>query len=218
MDNRTSAEVWEERYAPSRVWSGQPNHSLVAQTQDLPPGTALELGSGEGADAIWLAEQGWEVTAVDVSATALARAAEHAAERGVSPTWVEADVAHWHPQGTYDLVTAFFLHSPVDFPRAEIFARAAGAVAPGGVLLIVGHADFPPWSRHHEEHHASGEHRPGEHNHPQFATVEETISEAGLGEGWEILLAGNLPREVTAPDGSEAIIHDSVVKARRLAD
>lgn len=215
MDERTSAEVWEERYSSAQVWSGEPNHALVTQTQDLTPGTALELGSGEGADAIWLAEQGWRVTAVDVSATALARAAEHAEQRGVAPTWVEADVATWEPPDTYDLVTAFFLHSPVNFPRPQILRRAAGAVAPGGVLLIVGHADIPPWSRHYEEHHASGGHRPGEHNHPHFGSVQETITEAGLAGGWEILVAENLPRTVHAPDGSEAIIHDAVVKARR---
>lgn len=215
MDERTSAHVWEERYAPARVWSGEPNHTLVTQTQDLPPGTALDLGCGEGADAIWLAQRGWKVTGVDVSATALARAAEHAALGGVAPTWIEADLAHWRAETTYDLVAAFFLHSPVAFPRAEIFTRAAAAVTTGGVLLIVGHADFPPWSRFHEEPGAPA--RPGEHGRPNFATVEETIREAGLTDDWQILVADEQPRTVTSPDGIEAVINDTVVKARRLA-
>lgn len=204
-DEPTSAQVWEERYSEAPVWSGKPNHSLVQHTADLTPGRTLDLGCGEGADAIWLAERGWEVTGVDVSATALARAAEHATEKGVHVTWQERDLAAWAPEAVFDLVTSFFLHSPVNFPRAQILQNAAGAVAPGGVLLLVGHADFPPWSSHHDE----------DHDHPTFPTVAETIAEAGLDAGWEILVAGDLPRDVTGPEGQTATIHDAVVKARR---
>ena len=207
-ENLTSAQVWEERYAQERVWSGRPNHALVTYAGDLAPATALELGCGEGADAIWLAERGWRVTGVDVSPTALARAADHARERGVTVTWVEVDLAEWHTTEIYDLVTAFFLHSPVNFPRAQILSRAAQAVAPGGVLLIVGHANFPPWSRHHHD-------EADPHSRPTFPTIDETIQEAGIDHGWEILAAETAPREVTGPDGQSATIHDTVVKARR---
>jgi len=206
-DDRTSAQVWEERYSGERVWSGEPNHSLVQHTTDLAPGRALDLGCGEGADAIWLAQRGWEVTGVDVSATALARAAEHAAEEGVRVTWQERDLASWTPERAFDLVTSFFLHSPVNFPRAQILRSAAGAVAPGGVILIVGHADFPPWSSHRRQDQ--------EHDHPRFPTVAETVAEAGLHDAWEILVAAETPRAVTGPEGQTATIHDTVVKARR---
>jgi len=208
-EEQTSAEVWEARYGEAQVWSGKPNAALVDHAGDLPAGRALDLGCGEGADAIWLAEQGWDVTGVDVSATALGRARAHAQERGVQVRWIETDLAEWQANGEYDLLTSFFLHSPVNFPRAQILQAAASAVAPGGVLLVVGHADFPPWSSHHEE---------ADHDHPTFPTVSETITEAGLATGWELVVTAELPRGVTGPDGHEATIHDTVVKARRLAD
>lgn len=209
-DEETSAAVWEARYGEAPVWSGRPNAALVQHAGGLRAGRALDLGCGEGADAIWLAERGWEVTGVDVSATALARARAHAQERGVHVRWVETDLAEWQADAQYDLVTAFFLHSPVNFPRAQILHAAASAVSPGGVLLIVGHADFPPWSRHH--------HEDAEHEHPTFPTISETIAEAGLTRGWELAVAAELPRLVTGPEGQEATIHDTVVKARRLAE
>ena len=82
--NHFTQEFWDERYrSAGRLWSGQPNPQLVAQIAGLPPGDALDAGSGEGADAIWLASRGWAVTAVDVSAVALDRAAAHAAAEGV---------------------------------------------------------------------------------------------------------------------------------------
>ncbi|MGD8166040.1 class I SAM-dependent methyltransferase [Herbiconiux sp. P16] len=143
---------WEGRYRErEQIWSGRPNRALVDVVEALTvmPGRALDLGSGEGADSIWLAEQGWRVTGVDISATALSRAGEHASDREVADriTWVQADLASWIPPTGFDLVSACFLHSPVAFPREEVLRRAAGAVAPGGHLLVVGHAGFPPWSR-----------------------------------------------------------------------
>src|SRR5690625_243597 len=110
-DNATgqsSADVWEERYSDAPVWSGNPNAALVANAADLTPGRALDLGCGEGAAAIWLAQQGWQVTAIDVSATALARACAHASARRAEVEWVQADLAAWEPSESYDLVTSFF--------------------------------------------------------------------------------------------------------------
>ena len=136
--------AWEERYrARPAVWSGRPNPQLVAEAAELAPGRALDVGSGEGADAIWLAERGWQVTAVDISTTALERAAEHAEQPArTSPTassWTHADLRDKPPaEGAYDLVSAQFMHLPPD-ARRELFARLAAAVAPGGTLLIVGH-------------------------------------------------------------------------------
>lgn len=141
---------WQERYAGASVWSGQANPVLVQAATALTAGRALDLGCGDGSDALWLAERGWAVTTVDISATALARVAARAtaaAEAGMSGR-VRAerhDLAATFPAGAFDLVSAHYLLSPVDFERAPVFAAAAAAVAPGGTLLIVDHAELPPW-------------------------------------------------------------------------
>src|SRR3712207_6794823 len=134
---------WEGHYRRrERVWSGRPNPVLVAVVGGLRPGTALDLGCGEGGDAIWLARHGWRVTAVDVSATALDRAAADAAIAGVADNidFLRHDLSLTFPPGAFDLVSAQYLHSPVEFRRASVLQKAAGAVTPGGLLLIVDHA------------------------------------------------------------------------------
>src|SRR2546430_12503786 len=118
MSSLFTQEFWDERYRSSdRVWSGEPNPRLVERVSDLTPGTALDVGSGEGADAIWLAARGWQVTAIDVSTVALDRAAERAAEAGAEVanriTWQQADVLTWDPAPLqFDLVSAQFMHLP----------------------------------------------------------------------------------------------------------
>ena len=110
----SAARMWDEKYSSrSRMWSGEPNPQLVAEVADLPAGEALDLGCGEGADAMWLAARGWSVTGLDVSAVALERAAAHARERGQDAAieWVQQDLATWVPDRLFDLVTAQFLHS-----------------------------------------------------------------------------------------------------------
>jgi 2-polyprenyl-3-methyl-5-hydroxy-6-metoxy-1,4-benzoquinol methylase len=163
---------WESFYAEGRSrWSGRPNTTLVAEASALPPGRALDIGCGQGADAIWLASQGWTVTAVDVSATALAVAAAHAREAGVADalTWERTDVARSLPAGPFDLVATSYLHSPVEIPRGRILQAAAGAVAPGGTLLVIGHAPSP------------------EHQHADLPTLEEVRADlAPVTVGWEV--------------------------------
>lgn len=138
-----SRRWWEEFYRDGRArWSGRANGTLVAEVSGLEPGTALDLGCGQGGDAIWLAQQGWRVTGADISATALETAARHADEAGVADgaiAWERHDLAVSQPEGSFDLVCATFLHSPIELPRAEILRAAAGAVAPGGTLLVIGH-------------------------------------------------------------------------------
>ncbi|MBA2954653.1 methyltransferase domain-containing protein [Nocardioides sp. MAH-18] len=133
---------WDERYGgEGRTWSGRPNAVLVAEASDLPVGRAVDLGCGEGGDAIWLAERGWEVTGIDFSEAGLRKAAEHAAQRGVADriTWVQADLRTWTPDGEqWDLVTSCFLHL-LDHGMVEATRRMADAVAPGGTLLVAGH-------------------------------------------------------------------------------
>jgi SAM-dependent methyltransferase len=202
-------EWFEERYrsAPA-LWSGQPNPQLVAEIAELPPGRALDAGSGEGADAIWLAERGWRVTAVDFSTTALARAAEHAAARGEEVAtridWRHADLTVWSPpEAAFDLVSAQYMHLPPE-PRATLFARLAAAVAPGGTLLIVGH-DFSDV--------AAGAHRPPMPE--MFFTAEELAASLPPGE-WEVVVTEARPRPAKVHEGQEITVHDAVLLARRV--
>ncbi|MFA1547111.1 MFS transporter [Actinomadura chokoriensis] len=207
-DSMSNEEFWEARYAEhDHVWSGDPNTILVQEISGLGPGTALDLGCGEGADAIWLARQGWRVTATDISRTALDRAARHAADAGVADRvdWQRHDLATSFPEGAYDLVTALFLHSPAEgMPREAILRSAAGAVAPGGTLFIAGHAGPPPWD-------------PDAHPHVHLPTADEVLKSLGLPEGeWEVLLSGEHERVQTAPDGRTMTRTDNALKMRRL--
>lgn len=134
-------DAWDAAYAaaPGLVWTARPNRFVVEAVGDLPPGRALDLAAGEGRNAVWLAERGWRVVAVDFSAVALARGRELAGERGVQVSWVEADV-RGHPldPAAFDLVVVAYLHLPAaEF--AGVLHRAAGALAPGGTLVVVGH-------------------------------------------------------------------------------
>ncbi len=201
------SRFWDELYAErEQRWSGKPNQALVETVGALTPGRALDLGSGEGADAIWLAEQGWQVTGVDVSATAAQRARAHAASRGVSVDWQIHDLATWQPDATYDLVSAAFLHSPIEFPRTEVLRRAASAVAPGGHLFVLGHAEPPPWARDHEGHD-------GPHG---LLGPDEEVATLAL-DGWESVVVELRERDATGPDGQHGHLRDSVVLLRRPA-
>ncbi|GAB2571495.1 hypothetical protein Aab01nite_04460 [Paractinoplanes abujensis] len=199
-------QAWDARYAGSdRIWSGRPNVVLVREVSDLPAGRALDLGCGEGGDAIWLAERGWQVTAVDISGVALQRAREHAAERGV-PTidFQRRDLTAEFPDGRYDLVSAQFLHHWGAFDREGILRRAAAAVAPGGVLLIEGHMDTGPV------------HRPEHDDMPPLPGPDEVVKSLALGDEWEVLLAEEHPREHVI-DGVAHHRTDNTVKLRRTA-
>ena len=132
--------IWNERYgAAERVWSSGPNEHVAQIVGPMAPGTVLDLGAGEGRHAIWLAESGWTATAVDFAQVGLDRGRREAEQRGLADrvTWVTADVTTWTPEeGTqYDLVLVAYLHLPQD-----VFGRAATWVAPGGHLVVVGHA------------------------------------------------------------------------------
>lgn len=200
------ATFWEDRYrGRGQTWSGRANAALVQEVSGLRPGRALDLGCGEGGDAIWLASGGWSVTAVDISPSALALGAANAAAAGVAARiqWVVADLATWAPTDSYDLVSAQFLHSPVELPRDEILRRGASAVAPGGLLLVVGHARFPPWSSHQPE--------PGE-----LPTPDDVLASLALPpDGWVVVTKALVDREATGPDGAQATLVDSVVALRR---
>jgi len=131
---------WDERHAAREpIESFEPDPTLVNEIGSLRPGRALDLGAGDGRNAIWLASRGWHVTAVDFSQVALDRGRALATARGVRVEWQLADLLEWSPDaGLFDLATLFFIHLPPD-ERRGVYARAAAAVAPGGTLLIVGH-------------------------------------------------------------------------------
>ncbi|MEE1927147.1 bifunctional NAD(P)/FAD-dependent oxidoreductase/class I SAM-dependent methyltransferase [Streptomyces sp. TRM 70351] len=206
---RTAEEFWDARYGESeRIWSGEPNAALVRESAGLAPGTALDLGCGEGADAVWLARQGWRVTAVDVSGVALERAGRHGREAGVADRvdWQRHDLAQSFPAGPdggFDLVLAAFLHSRGDLPREEVLRSAAGAVRPGGTLLVVGHAGVASW-----EHAAR----------VRLPTADEVLESLRLPEGqWEVLVSAEHDREHPGgPGGPQAPRRDNTLKLRRL--
>jgi SAM-dependent methyltransferase len=201
-------ETYDELYrsAPS-VWSGRPNRQLVVEASDLPAGTALDAGSGEGGDALWLAARGWRVTAVDFSPVALERAAARAAERGVDDriAWLHADLDTWTPpEEAFDLVTAHYLHATWS-DRSRMFAGLAAAVAPGGTLLVVGHLLGEHWG--HGEHHA--------HDPDALYTAEDVAAVLDPG-AWLVVAVETRPRDQEATTATGNPAPDTVLVARRV--
>lgn len=131
------AASWDERYrAHGLVWGGPPNRWVVEELSDAPPGRAVDLACGEGRNALWLAAQGWQVTAVDFSAVAIGKARELDTNNLVE--WVEANATEYVPAQPVDLALLCYLQLPAAQRRLAVRA-AAGALAPGGVLLVVAH-------------------------------------------------------------------------------
>jgi ubiquinone/menaquinone biosynthesis C-methylase UbiE len=135
-----SRERWNRRWAGERAHaSTAPSEFLIAETEALRPGRALDVACGAGRNAVWLARRGWRVTGVDFSDVALRAARELAASAGVEVEWIEADAVTWIPPGrAFDLVTVMYLQLPAAERRAAL-GHAAAAVVPGGTLLVVGH-------------------------------------------------------------------------------
>jgi SAM-dependent methyltransferase len=198
----TEQVAWDQRYSgPDLVWGAGPNRFVADEVTALPPGRAIDLGTGEGRNAIWLAERGWRVTAVDFSAVGLARAARLAAERTVNVDWVQADLLAWQPApGSYDLVLIAYLHLP-SAGLARVFRAAAAAVAPGGTLLVVGH------DRDNIAHGHGGPQDPD-----RLYTPAEVTAELG---GLAILRAEQVLRPVQTPEGERTAL-DTLVRAERL--
>jgi ubiquinone/menaquinone biosynthesis C-methylase UbiE len=197
--------TWEEHYtAKPQVWSGRVNTRLAEVVPQISGNRALDLGCGEGADAMWLAEHGWTVTAVDVSDTALSRARAAAVERGVADRidFEQHELTGSFPDGSFDLVSAQFLHSTLEMDRPAILRRAAAAVAPGGTLLIVDHAAAPPWA--------------SKLHHHEFPGAESVVAGLALDPGqWERVRVGSADRAARGPDGEEVTLVDNVIVLRR---
>ena len=198
---------WNKRYQSSaRVWSGNPNPQLVAEVADLAPGRALDVGCGEGADAIWLARQGWEVVAADISGVALERAAQHA--RDLDPVafarieWRHTDLLVDPPEAdSFDLVSAQFMQLPPR-PRARLFSALVQSVKTGGTLLVVGH---------HPTDLTAGVPRP---QMPELFYSADQIATL-LDDGWTVVVEEARPRTAATAQGDEVTIHDAVLRATR---
>jgi SAM-dependent methyltransferase len=195
------AETWNERYAATdRLWSAGPNQFLAAEAADLEPGRAIDLACGEGRNAVWLAERGWAVTAVDFAEVALDRGRAAAAERELEVDFVCADVVAYEPDvHAFDLVAVLYLHLPAG-ERDVVFQRAAEAVAPGGTFLLVGH------DRSNIEHGYGGPDDPAVLNTP-----DEVASAL---DGLEVERAEVVEREVETADGVRVAL-DTLVRAHR---
>jgi SAM-dependent methyltransferase len=199
-----STVFWEDHYARLDAgWGTKPNAVLAALVTELAPapGTALDLGCGHGGDAIWLAGRGWDVTAVDVAPTALARVAAGAEEAGVGDRVHprQHDLARTFPDGEFDLVCASYFHTPIEFPRHEVLRRAVGAVAPGGLCLLVEHGSAAPWSW----------------PDATFPTPAESLAALRVGEGWRVERCDAPERIATGPAGQTATVTDNVIVLRR---
>ena len=208
LTERETAEMfeapsWDERYSSEEtLWSGNPNAQLVAEVSGLAPGTALDVGCGEGGDVIWLARRGWRATGADFSVNGLARAARHAEQAGVADQtdWWQIDARTFTADGrSYDLVTTHFLHPP-DGGMITVIGRLAEAVAPGGHLLVVGHAPSEAFT-----------HLTASHRRAMFV-AEELLP--GLPDGFQALVVEQRPRTVTR-DGATVDVDDSTLLARR---
>jgi SAM-dependent methyltransferase len=156
---------------------------------------------------VWLALRGWQVTAVDVSRTAVQRTAEHAAQAGVADRvrTEQHELGRSSPSGVYDLVSCAFLHSPVELAREDVVRHASAAVAPGGLLVVLGHAGAPSWA-------------PPEHAaHARFPTPQEVLDDLGLPEdGWRTERLELVERAASGPQGQTGVLEDSLVVVRRL--
>lgn len=135
MDDRG----WDDRYATNEfIWNAGPNQFVEEHLEDLTPGTAIDLAAGEGRNAVWLAEQGWNATAVDFSAVGLEKASRLAADRGVSITTVTADATTWAPEAPVDLVLLAYFQLP-SAQQVAVLERAKSWVRPGGTVFVVAH-------------------------------------------------------------------------------
>ncbi len=192
---------WDRRYAETeQLWALAPNRSFAAEAADLPPGRALDLACGEGRHAVWLAERGWEVTAVDFSDVAIARARARAAREQVEVDFRCVDLLDFVPErGAFDLVLVLFLQLPGD-ERRLVLSRATAAIAPGGTFLLVGH-DL--------ENLDKGFGGPSDPD--VLYTPEDIVDEI---PGLEIEKAEQVLRTV---DGADRPAIDALVRARRPA-
>lgn len=203
--NETASQFWDRIYqGASRQTSGQPSKALVRFAMDRAAGRALDLGCAKGDDAVWLAGQGWRVTAVDISETALGHARRNAERAGVSDQirFERHDLAQSFPDGRFDMVTALFLQTPMTFPRVRVLNQAASSLDPGGLLLMVVHGTVAPWSWSNPD--------------TVLPTALENLEELDLDlSRWSRLFVGDMDRMATGPEGQTAPVTDRIIALER---
>ncbi|WP_327588493.1 class I SAM-dependent methyltransferase [Nonomuraea sp. NBC_00507] len=201
-----SAHFWDDHYRRhTPPIDPQANTRLAEITADLTPGEALDLGCGAGGDALWLARRGWRVTAIDISAVAIARLADRAHSLGLDAhiTAERHDLAQSFPAGRFDLVSAHYLHTSFDLPRERVLRTAAHALSPGGRLLVVDHGSVAPWSWNQDPD-------------TRFPPPMEIAAGLDLDpERWSVERADAPRRVTTGPGGRTAEVVDHVLLIRR---
>ena len=203
--SQSAAEFWETHYATKKIGSnGNPGKLLVCFTESLKPGRSLDLGCSHGDDALWLARRGWHVMGVDISDTVIGRARSQAEAIGVADCarFERHDLSETFPDGEFNLVTALYLHSTDDFRRTAVLRRAAQAVAAGGLLLIVAHGTFPPWTW----------------DRPAIppATPDEALADLQLETSqWANEFIDSVERTARGPEGEQATVRDTVLALTR---
>ncbi|MEU4489634.1 methyltransferase domain-containing protein [Streptomyces purpurascens] len=208
MNTTDAVTFWDGVYAARPAAGGpRPNVRLTETVTGLPSGDVLDLGCGDGGDALWLARRGWHVTAVDISAVAVERLAALARSHGLGDrvTTVRADLHRSCPPGEFDLVCAHYLHTPFDLDRATVLRSAAHALRPGGRLLVVDHGSAAPWSWNQD---------PDIH----YPSPREVAAGIDLDPGTWTVERADAPRRIaTGPDGRTAEVTDHVLLIRRTA-
>jgi SAM-dependent methyltransferase len=194
-------EFWEEFYGGEHPWTGKVNPLLAQEltSRPLAPGRALDLGCGTGADATWLASQGWDATGVDVAEAALVRARAAAEQAGAEVTWLRRNLDREFPEGPWDLVTASYLHSPAALGRDGVLRRAVESLAPGGTLIVVSHAVTPSWK---------------EHAHDDLPTLTDVVASLE-GPDVHVVHAEAYELEAVSPEGVPGTKVDTVVRVQR---
>jgi thioredoxin reductase/SAM-dependent methyltransferase len=202
---------WDHRYGGDQMWSGNPNGTFVSEASGLTPGRALDVGAGEGGDALWLAEQGWRVTASDISQRALARVAAEAERRGarVECQHADANALDAFEGGAFDLVSAQYASIPRT-PDDRAVRNLLDAVAPGGTLLVVGH-DLEPMRIPID---ALADSRPFDPD--AYVRVDDFAAALASSPAWDIELHEKRPRPPGAASASHHV-DDIVLRARRRA-
>lgn len=200
---------WDHRYGNEQLWSGRPNGSLVNEVSDLAPGRALDVGAGEGGDAIWLAEQGWKITASDISPRALARIQAEANRRGLQVDCLhrDANALNAFDTGAFDLVSAHYASIPRT-PDGRGARNLMDAVAPGGTLLVVSH-DLEPMRQPVDTRSHSQAFDPDAY----FRTDDFAAALTGA-PGWEIESHKKQARPAGAASASHHV-DDIILRARR---
>jgi SAM-dependent methyltransferase len=205
------AQDWDRRYADSElVWSSRPNQFVASELADLSPGRAIDVAAGEGRNSIWLAEQGWQVTAVDFSQAGLdkGRALQARHERGqeLKIDWVCADALTYEPEGSFDLAVLAYLQLPAAQRRAAV-RRAFGWLRDGGTLLVVAHDS------------TNLTEGTGGPQYPEVLYTSEDVLADLDGERFEVLRAERVAREVPPPDdsldGTPRTAYDALVRVVR---